>query len=217
MVRRLLPPETIEAIAPDGPDRGTERALEAFVRAGAAMVMVTLKWTRICTDAAVIRQLGAAAGVALNPSTPVDQLRDVIGDLDLLLIASVNPGFGGQSFIPHSSRRSRRRALLRPPVHAALSVDGGVISNAAALVAHCASARRRHVGLGADPSAASRRCERLPGPPDSMAIDDDDSGAICGDGSDGRQYRELLRVVRGGSRRTASQLGWTHARWKAPA
>jgi ribulose-phosphate 3-epimerase len=75
-----------------------------------------------------IREIGCAAGVALNPSTPVDSIRDVVPELDLLLIMSVNPGFGGQTFIEGSvDKIARARALLdaaRSP--AALEVDGGV-------------------------------------------------------------------------------------------
>ena len=137
-----------------------DRYLEAFVRAGAAMVTVHAEVApHLHRTLQVIRQLGAAAGVALNPSTPVDQLRDVIGDLDLLLIMSVNPGFGGQSFIPHSLEKvAAARALLSATgSHAALSVDGGVdLSNAAALVAR--GARTLVAGTSvfgaADPAAA---------------------------------------------------------------
>jgi ribulose-phosphate 3-epimerase len=75
-----------------------------------------------------IRELGCAAGVALNPATPVETLRDVVGDFDVLLIMSVNPGFGGQRFIPRSLERIRQaRALLDAGQSgAALEVDGGI-------------------------------------------------------------------------------------------
>jgi ribulose-phosphate 3-epimerase len=75
-----------------------------------------------------IRELGCLAGVALNPSTPVDTIQDVVGDLDLLLIMSVNPGFGGQRFIPRALEKiARARAMLdQARSGAALEVDGGV-------------------------------------------------------------------------------------------
>lgn len=75
-----------------------------------------------------IRELGARAGVALNPSTPVEHVRDVIDAIDLLLIMSVNPGFGGQIFIPSSPEKIRRaRAMLDTAgSKAALEVDGGI-------------------------------------------------------------------------------------------
>jgi ribulose-phosphate 3-epimerase len=68
------------------------------------------------------------AGLALNPSTPVSLLEEVIGDVELVLVMSVNPGYGGQSYIPQSSDKIRRtRALLdRLNSRAALEVDGGI-------------------------------------------------------------------------------------------
>ncbi len=75
-----------------------------------------------------IRERGMMAGLALNPGTPIDHVAEVVGDLDLVLVMSVNPGFGGQSYIPASTAKIRRvRELLdvrRSP--AALEVDGGI-------------------------------------------------------------------------------------------
>jgi ribulose-phosphate 3-epimerase len=75
-----------------------------------------------------IRELGCKAGAALNPSTPVETLRDVVGDLDLLLVMTVNPGFGGQKFIEATlSKVARARDLLTAAQSpAALEVDGGI-------------------------------------------------------------------------------------------
>lgn len=77
---------------------------------------------------ATARQLGMRAGLALNPSTPVSLLEEVLDDLDLVLIMSVNPGYGGQSYLPQSTDKIRRtRALLeRRGSPAALEVDGGI-------------------------------------------------------------------------------------------
>ena len=120
-----------------------DRYLEAFIDAGAAIVTVHVEVApHLHRTLHAIRQLGAAAGVALNPSTPVDQIRDVVGNLDLILIMSVNPGFGGQSFIPHSLEKvaAARRLLAAHGSRAALSVDGGVdLSNAGALARQGAS------------------------------------------------------------------------------
>jgi len=75
-----------------------------------------------------IKELGAMAGVCINPATPVSLLKDIIGDVDLVLIMSVNPGFGGQSFLPGSLGKLREAAdlikQLKPEVH--LEVDGGI-------------------------------------------------------------------------------------------
>lgn len=90
-----------------------------------------------------IRQLGAKAGVVLNPGTPLAVLEEVIELVDLVLLMSVNPGFGGQSFIPTSLRKiEKARALLDAAgSRAHLQVDGGVTSaNAAACVAAGADA-----------------------------------------------------------------------------
>jgi ribulose-phosphate 3-epimerase len=77
---------------------------------------------------ATARQLGMHAGLAFNPSTPLSVLDEVLDDVDLVLIMSVNPGYGGQSYIPQSSDKIRRaRALLdRRGSPAALEVDGGI-------------------------------------------------------------------------------------------
>lgn len=90
-----------------------------------------------------IRQLGAKAGVVLNPGTPLTVLEEVVELVDLVLLMSVNPGFGGQSFIPTSLRKiEKARALLESAGSKAhLQVDGGVTSaNAAACVAAGADA-----------------------------------------------------------------------------
>lgn len=75
-----------------------------------------------------IKELGCAAGVALNPATPLESVREVVPELDLLLIMTVNPGFGGQEFIPYSvDKVARARALLDVArSNAVLEVDGGI-------------------------------------------------------------------------------------------
>jgi ribulose-phosphate 3-epimerase len=137
-----------------------DRYLEAFVNAGADMVTVHAEVARhLHRTLQAIRRLGAAAGVALNPSTAVEQLRDVVGELDLVLIMSVNPGFSGQSFIAHSLEKvgAARRLLAEHGSRAAVSVDGGVdLSNAAALVRQGATTLVAGTSVfgAADPAAA---------------------------------------------------------------
>ncbi len=115
-----------------------DRYLDAFVAAGAATVIVHVEvLPHLHRTLQEIRRLGAKAGVAINPSTPVTAVQDVLAEMDHLLIMSVNPGFGGQAFIAHTFDKLREaRALLsRYGSHAAVEVDGGVsTANAAALV-----------------------------------------------------------------------------------
>jgi ribulose-phosphate 3-epimerase len=108
-----------------------------------------------------IRKLGAKAGAVLNPSTPAHALEDVAADLDFVLVMSVNPGFGGQAFIPHSLEKVRRvrRVLDANGSSAPIEVDGGVdASNVGALVTAGASilVAGQAVFGAADPAAALR-------------------------------------------------------------
>jgi ribulose-phosphate 3-epimerase len=112
-----------------------DRYLEAFAHAGAAMITVHAEATaHLHRTLTRIRELGARAGVAVNPSTPVDVLREVTGQIDLLLVMSVNPGFGGQTFIPRSVQKiaAAREMLQRAGSRADIEVDGGVDSSNAA-------------------------------------------------------------------------------------
>ena len=115
-----------------------DRYLEAFVRAGAAMISVHVEVSpHLHRTIQAIKELGAKAGVALNPSTPVVALEQIAGDVDHVLVMSVNPGFGGQTFIPRSESKIQAvRALLdRQGSAAPIEVDGGVdMSNAARIV-----------------------------------------------------------------------------------
>lgn len=120
-----------------------DRYLEAFVRAGAAMISVHAEvLPHLHRTIQHIKELGAKAGVAINPSTPVGVLEDIAGDVDHVLVMSVNPGFGGQTFIPRTeSKIEEVRALLRRRgSRAPIEVDGGIdASNAARVVAAGAS------------------------------------------------------------------------------
>ena len=103
--------------------------IEAFVQAGAAMVSVHVEvLPHLHRTVHTIQALGAKAGVVLNPSTPVATLEEIAGDVDFVLVMSVNPGFGGQSFIPRSEHKvTAVRALLdRAGNNARVEIDGGI-------------------------------------------------------------------------------------------
>ena len=106
-----------------------ERYFDDFVAAGATGITIHAEVSpHLHRQLARIRELGAAAGVALNPSTPLSAVEDVLPELDLLLVMSVNPGFGGQRFIPGSIDKiaRARRMLDTAGSRAALQVDGGI-------------------------------------------------------------------------------------------
>ena len=115
-----------------------DRYLEAFVDAGAAMISVHVEvLPHLHRTIQAIKALGAKAGVAINPATPVGALEEIVPDLDHVLVMSVNPGFGGQTFIPRSESKIRaiRSLLDRERSRASIEVDGGVDrTNAARLV-----------------------------------------------------------------------------------
>lgn len=115
-----------------------ERYLRDFAEAGADGLTVQVESTRhIHRAVGMVRELGKRAGITLNPGTPLDTIRPVLADVDLVLVMSVNPGFGGQRFIPASVERVRevRRMLDDLGSEAELQVDGGVTAhNARALV-----------------------------------------------------------------------------------
>ena len=106
-----------------------EQYLDEFADAGANVFTFHPEATvHVQRHLAAARDRGMLAGLALNPSTPVGLLEEVLDDLDLVLVMSVNPGYGGQSYLPQSTEKIRRvRALLdRHGVRAALEVDGGI-------------------------------------------------------------------------------------------
>jgi len=107
-----------------------DRYIEPFIEAGANMVSVHVEvLPHLHRTIAQIKKLGAKAGVVLNPSTPVSAIEEVAADVDFVLVMSVNPGFGGQVFIPRSLHKIRAvRALLDAAGNSAapIEVDGGV-------------------------------------------------------------------------------------------
>jgi ribulose-phosphate 3-epimerase len=116
-----------------------DRYIEAFVEAGAARISVHMEaLPHLHRTVHFIQNLGVKAGVAINPATPVGALEDIAADVDHVLVMSVNPGFGGQTFIPRSESKVRavRELLTRLGSRAPIEVDGGIDhSNAARVVA----------------------------------------------------------------------------------
>jgi ribulose-phosphate 3-epimerase len=106
-----------------------DRYIEAFAEAGAAMMSVHVEvLPHLHRTIHAIKALGVKAGAVLNPATPADALVEIASDLDFVLVMSVNPGFGGQAFIPRSESKVREvRALLdRSGSRAAIEIDGGI-------------------------------------------------------------------------------------------
>jgi ribulose-phosphate 3-epimerase len=106
-----------------------DRYVEAFIAAGAASVTVHAEAAvHLHRTIHFIKSLGAQAGVALNPATPVSVLEQIAGDVDYVLVMTVNPGFGGQTFIPRSESKVRavRDLLRREGSRAPIEVDGGI-------------------------------------------------------------------------------------------
>jgi ribulose-phosphate 3-epimerase len=143
-----------------------DRYVEDFVTAGASMISVHAEvLPHLHRTLQHIKSLGAKAGVAINPSTGVHALEEIAGDVDFVLVMSVNPGFGGQTFIARSESKLRAvRALLDASGNPApIEVDGGIdVETAARVVA--AGARilvAGHAIFGTpDPAAATRALRR---------------------------------------------------------
>jgi ribulose-phosphate 3-epimerase len=106
-----------------------DRYIEAFADAGAAMISVHVEvLPHLHRTIHAIKALGVKAGAVLNPATPVEALEQIAPDLDYVLVMSVDPGFGGQSFIPRSESKVRdvRGLLDRTGSRAAIEIDGGI-------------------------------------------------------------------------------------------
>jgi ribulose-phosphate 3-epimerase len=136
-----------------------ERFLRDFVDAGADRVTVHQETCpHLQRTLQQIRELGASPGVSLNPSTPVAALNDIVPYLDMILVMTVNPGFGGQAFIPSSPKKIQTaRSLLQGSGKgdAHVQVDGGITPSTAQLV----------VEAGADVLVAGSAVFRHPGGP----------------------------------------------------
>jgi len=144
-----------------------ERYIGDFVRAGADRVLIhqeaTVHLDRVLS---MIRELGAQAGAAINPATPVALLSEVLGNVDTVLVMSVNPGFGGQKFIPGAVEKIRQLNQWRSRYNGTfrIEVDGGVdLENAADLAQ--AGVNTFVAGTSIfhtpDPAAATRQMRKL--------------------------------------------------------
>jgi ribulose-phosphate 3-epimerase len=116
-----------------------DRYIEEFIAAGASMISVHVEAVpHLHRSVTHIKKLGAKAGVVLNPSTPAGMLEDIAADVDFILVMSVNPGFGGQSFIPNTLKKLQRvRAVLTAAGSSApIEIDGGIgLDNVGVVVA----------------------------------------------------------------------------------
>lgn len=144
-----------------------ERYIADFVRAGASRVLVHEESTvHLDRALAMVREHGAEAGAAINPATPVMMLGEVLDKVDTVLVMTVNPGFGGQKFIPNTYEKIRQLNQMRARYNGAfrIEVDGGVdLENTAALAQ--AGANTFVAGTSifhtADPAAATRQLKKL--------------------------------------------------------
>jgi ribulose-phosphate 3-epimerase len=139
-----------------------ELYLEAFVKAGASIVTVHVEaCTHLHRTLQEIKRLGVAAGVALNPHTPIELLTEVLEEVDLICVMSVNPGFGGQKFIEHSYAKvaNLKNLILKKGAKTQIEVDGGVSEQNA----------KRLVEAGADILVAGSFVFRAPDPIKAIA------------------------------------------------
>ncbi|MCP9749446.1 ribulose-phosphate 3-epimerase [Ferruginibacter sp. HRS2-29] len=115
-----------------------EKYFEALKEAGSDSLTIHVETCRhLHRNIQLIKQLDMGAGVAINPHTPVDLLKDILGDIDLVCIMSVNPGFGGQSFIPHSLDKIRqlKEMITERNLNVKIEVDGGItLANAQSVI-----------------------------------------------------------------------------------
>ncbi len=105
------------------------RYAELFAKSGADILTVHLEaCPHLHRNVQQIKSLGMQAGIAINPHTPVDFLKDILGDIDMVLIMSVNPGFGGQSFIPHTLQKIKqlKTMITERGLQVKIEVDGGI-------------------------------------------------------------------------------------------
>ncbi|AHD06058.1 ribulose-phosphate 3-epimerase [Paenibacillus larvae] len=115
-----------------------DQYIPAFAKAGADWISVHVEACRhLHRTLHLIKELGVKAGVVLNPATPLEMVEHVLGDLDMVLLMTVNPGFGGQSFIPTvvpKIKALRAKLLERGLGHVLIEVDGGIQEKTASLV-----------------------------------------------------------------------------------
>ena len=140
-----------------------ERYAEAFKKAGADGITVHYEaCTHLHRNIQQIKDLGLKVGVALNPHTPIELLKDVLQDIDLVLIMSVNPGFGGQSFIRNTLKKiTELKAMIRERgLNVKIEIDGGVTAKNA----------KQIIDAGADVLVAGSTVFKSANPIDTIAL-----------------------------------------------
>lgn len=136
------------------------RYAEAFKKAGADILTVHIEaCPHLHRNIQQIKSLGMQAGVAVNPHTPIESLKNILADIDMVCLMSVNPGFGGQSFIPQTLNKIKqlREMINKQSLNVKIEIDGGVtLENARTIVAAGADVlvAGNTVFRSADPSAA---------------------------------------------------------------
>jgi ribulose-phosphate 3-epimerase len=144
-----------------------EKYAADFKKAGADILTVHLEACRhLHRNIQQIKSLGMQAGVALNPHTPVSLLKDVLKDIDLVCLMSVNPGFGGQSFIPNTIHKIKelRSMIDSQSLNVKIEIDGGVtLENAAGIIAAGAHVlvAGNTVFKSADPAASIAQLKKM--------------------------------------------------------
>jgi len=144
-----------------------ERYAEAFKKAGAHILTVHIEaCPHLHRNIQQIKLLGMQAGVAINPHTPVESLKDILQDIDLVNMMSVNPGFDDQSFIPHTIQKIRdlKKMIVERGLHVKIEIDGGVnLENAAAIIRAGADVlvAGNTVFKSADPKATIQKLKHL--------------------------------------------------------
>ncbi|MBU1870487.1 MAG: ribulose-phosphate 3-epimerase [Candidatus Omnitrophica bacterium] len=134
-----------------------ESFIDDFIGAGSDMITLhieTIAKSKIKEIGAKIRSKGVKFGISLNPGTPLDTIKDILGDVDFVLVMSVNPGFSGQAFIPEAVPKIRE---LRSIFKGDIAVDGGINGETAALVVEAGAnilAAGSYVFGAKDPKAA---------------------------------------------------------------
>jgi len=144
-----------------------ELYIEDFIRAGGSRILVHQEATvHLDRALAMIRELGAEAGAAINPATPVTMLSEVLDKVDTVLVMTVNPGFGGQKFISNTYEKIRQLNQMRSRYNASfrIEVDGGVDSGNTAELAQVGAntfVAGTSIFHTADPAAATRQLKKL--------------------------------------------------------
>jgi ribulose-phosphate 3-epimerase len=144
------------------------RYAEEFSRIGADILTVHIEaCPHLHRNIQQIKSLGMKAGVAINPHTPVTMLCDILHDIDLVNIMSVNPGFGGQQFIPHTFQKIRdlKKMITDRGLHVKIEIDGGVTLDNASALLHAGAdvlVAGNTVFSAPDPKAVIRSLKALP-------------------------------------------------------